>query len=173
MIVNQRNQFDNDGCLERGNTAESRFNFILNKKGYQTHKSSTQEDINQHWDYSFIYEGKEIKVDVKGMKKLSRNDNNVQDEWHWIELHSVRESDEGWLYNGHSHWIAFETTNTFIIVERLRLIELVDQLVDKNNRVYTAAEAKYKVYQRQGRPDLITLVESSRLREINLYEWEK
>ena len=106
------------------------------------------------------------------MKRMQRSDEKVQDKWIWIELHGVRPKDDGWLY-GKAKVIAFETTDSFILVKRSDLITLVHKYVNLDSQVFSAIEAKYKVYQRKGRADKITMIETDRLKEIKFTKWKK
>jgi hypothetical protein len=116
---------------------------------------------------------KQYKVDVKSMKRLSRYDAKAQDEWVWIELHGVRANDAGWLYGGKADLIAFEKQHSFIIVMRTRLASLIPELVNMNTLVRSPREAKYQVYNRPGRPDRITLIQTEKLHNIKWDEWAK
>ena len=109
---------------------------------------------------------------MKAMKRIQRSDNDVQDEWTWIELHGVRPHDDGWLH-GEAKIIAFETRESFILVKRKDLIDLVHKYVNFDTLVEYARDAKYSVYQRKGRADKITLIETEKIREIIYAEWEK
>jgi hypothetical protein len=106
------------------------------------------------------------------MKRIKRSDEFVQDEWCWVELHGVRKNDKGWLY-GKAKVIAFETDKDFILVKRTDLIKLVNKYVNSDILVNSAEEAKYKVYQRRGRADKITLIETAKLKEIKHVIWSK
>jgi hypothetical protein len=78
------------------------------RQGWRVTAASNYANVNDHWGL-LIEKGKEkYRVDVKGMKRLSRHDSNVQDKWLWIELHGVRERDRGWLYGGKAELMAFE-----------------------------------------------------------------
>lgn len=138
-------------------------------KGYFIRKSNAGEDSHHHWD---VLLKNNCKVDVKAMKRIQRSDDNVQDEWTWIELHGVRPHDDGWLH-GEAKLIAFETRDSFLIVKRLDLIDVVHKYVNLKLSVNYAREAKYKVYQRPGRSDKITLIETEKIREILYKEWKK
>jgi site-specific DNA-methyltransferase (adenine-specific) len=85
----------------------------------------------------------------------------------------VREYDRGWLYDGKAELIAFEKEGAFLIVRRDDLIKLVGQLVDMNTTVYSAKDARYKVYSRPKRPDKITIIETEKLKSIEWDEWPK
>ena len=109
---------------------------------------------------------------MKAMKRIQRSDDSVQDEWTWVELHGVRPHDKGWLH-GEAKLIAFEIGDSFLIVKRTELISLVHKYVNFDIKVNSAEEAKYNVYQRKGRADEITLIETDKLKEIIYAEWEK
>ena len=169
----KRNKYDKRDCLEIGQRAEAVFARIAVQKGWKVTAASNYANINDHWDL-LIQKGTEgYRVDVKGMKRLSRRDSNVQDEWIWIELHGVREHDRGWLYDGKAELMAFEKKGSFVIVKRDDLIKLVEQLVDLNTTIHSARAARYRVYSRPGRPDRITMIETEKLKSIEWDEWPK
>lgn len=171
--VMERNKFDNSNCMEIGENAQMQFNQIANKQGFNVILPTVTQDINEHWDSQIEKEGQCLKVDVKAMKRLKREDSEVQDEWTWIELHGVRPYDAGWLYNGKSDLIAFEKKNSFVLVKRTDLIAILPSLIDMNSLVSDVADARYKIYQRYGRPDKISLIELNKLEPIKWAEFPK
>ncbi len=88
-------------------------------------------------------------------------------------LYGVRPYDEGWIYGAKSDLIAFEKMNSFIIVKRSDLINLIPRIIDMNSLVRKVEDAKYKIYQRESRPDKISLIEIEKLNDIKWDEWEK
>jgi hypothetical protein len=170
---NKRNKYDKRDCLEIGHKAEDVFATIAARKGWKVTIASNYANINDHWDVLIEKGAERYRVDVKGMKRLSRHDSNAQDEWMWIELHGVREHDRGWLYDGKAELVAFEKKRSFVVVRRDGLIKLVEQLVDLSTTVHSARAARYKVYSRPGRPDRITMVEMEKLASIRWDEWPK
>ncbi|KCZ71505.1 hypothetical protein ANME2D_02236 [Candidatus Methanoperedens nitroreducens] len=171
-MPNRRNQYDNRDCLERGESAELQFTNIIRSRGWEVIPATREQDIYEHWDILIKKADKKYKVDIKGMKRINRKD-DAQDDWIWIELHGVREYDEGWLYGSSSDIIAFEKRDSFIMVERSNLIDLIPRIIDLESRVYSSFNAKYKVYHRPGRPDKITLIETKQIEPIKCAEWEK
>lgn len=154
---------------------KAEYNFIKTAKreGFKVGKAPNDKDINAHWDY-LIKKGKlKLKVDVKAMKKINRYDEEVQDEWVWIELHGVRNSDFGWLYGGEADIIAFEMKDSFYLVEREALIELIDGIVDFKMEAFHATDAQYKVYSRLYRPDKLTLINKKDLERFVWKIWKK
>jgi hypothetical protein len=108
------------------------------------------------------------------MKRISRQDADVQDTWHWIELHGVRAKDPGWLYGGKADLLAFERRASFLLVRRTRLMELVEELVDFDHVVETPLDAKYAIYSRARRSDeRLTMIETARMEPIKWDEWAK
>ena len=85
----------------------------------------------------------------------------------------MREGERGWLFGGKADWIAFERTESFVLVERKALATLILKLVDPKAIVTSPELARYKVYQRSRRPDKLTLIESTQLDKIKIADWYK
>jgi hypothetical protein len=173
MSENKRNRYDHKDSLEIGEKAELLFSKIAIQKGWKVTPAPSRSNIDEHWDLLLEKGEKKFMIDVKAMKRLSRNDPQVQDEWLWIELHGVRIQDPGWLLAGKADLIAFEKKNSFLIVKRTDLIDLLPTLVDYNKTVNRAGDAQYKIYSRTNRPDKITLIETEKLKNIQCVEWFK
>ena len=156
-----------------GDIAEDVFRRLAAERDWELTDATFEENVSEHWDYLMVKGKHSYKIDVKAMKRLSRDDSSVQDKWVWIELHGVRPYDKGWLYDGKADLISFEKISSFIIVKRTDLIMLVKSLVDDKTLVHRSREAKYKIYNRQGRPDKITLIETDKLSSIKWDEWVK
>lgn len=171
--MDRRNIHNHRDSLELGTSAEDKFKNIAKSKKWSIRLASSKEDMNEHWDCEIFKETESYKVDVKAMKRITRYDSETQDDWLWIELHGVRTNDAGWLYGGKADLIAFELRGSFIIVDRKTLIILIEKMIDFDRRVYTPLEAKYKVYNRKGRADEITLVETKKLLDIKWAVWKK
>ncbi len=170
---NSRNRFDKKDSLEIGRRAEDAFARLAIQHGFKVTPSSEKGNIDDHYDYVIERDGKSHKVDVKSMKRKSRGDRELQDEFLWIELHSVRKNNKGWLYAGKADLIAFELSKSFIIVERVELINLVEKLVDFESKVSSAKDALYKVYSRKDRYDVLTMIKSADLVGIKNGKWGK
>lgn len=170
---NSRNRYDKKDSLELGRRAEDTFARLAVKHGFKVTASSEKGNIDEHFDYVIERDGKSHKVDVKSIKRKSREDTELQDEFLWIELHGVRVDDRGWLYDGKADLIAFELANSFRIVDRLELIALVENLVDFGVKVSSPKDALYKVYSRKSRPDLLTMIKSEDVLQLRHAEWGK
>ena len=129
--------------------------------------------MNEHWDVRIVNHESNLCVDVKSRKKISRAASTAQDTWVWIELHSVRPDDAGWLY-GYADLVAFERLHDFVLVERERLIRLVEELVPPTAPFASyAAAARYKLYGREGRSDILTQIEMRHIEVIAWAIWNK
>lgn len=170
---NSRNRYDKKDSLELGRRAEDTFARLAVKHGFKVTASSEKGNMDEHFDYVIERDGKSHKVDVKSIKRKSREDKELQDEFLWIELHGVRADDRGWLYDGKADLIAFELANSFRIVDRLELIALVENLVDFGVKVSSPKDALYKVYSRKSRPDLLTMIKSEDVLQLRHAEWRK
>lgn len=172
-LITQRNKYDKTGeCIQSGLGAEQIFDQIAESKNLEVKNARRRENIHKHIDKYITQQSKTWSVDIKARKKTSRSDSDAQDEWIWIEFQNVR-GNLGWLY-GEADNIAFETQNSFVIVDRKSLIDYVENAVDMTKPVRKSYLAKYKTYQRAGRNDLLTMVELSKIIEnCKHFVWQK
>ena len=63
--------------LESGKKTELKFKEVLLKNNILTQDSTEYDDIKNHVDLSIIY-----KIDVKGLKKINRYDDDVNQYYH-------------------------------------------------------------------------------------------
>ena len=128
--------------------------------------ANDNENINEHWDVKGLFKDKLLKFDVKGMKKKNRYDKNFQDDVAWVEGTNVR-GNPGWL-KGKADYISFERNNYWLIVDRESLLEFVNKKLKENN--FEKGKGIYKVYQREGRLDKITMVPFEDIEKFTLCE---
>lgn len=114
-------------------------------------ESNDNEDINQHIDLKQI-----IGVDVKGLKKINREDDEPNEHFHWVEFKNVN-GDNGWLY-GDADFFAFETIDYFFIVERMKLKQFVESKCKL--KIWCPSPALYELYRREGRNEVLTLIKT-------------
>lgn len=136
----------NNQFLSRGKIVEADFAKTLSNHTYSTKK----EDILEHWDVST-----QVKYDVKGLKKINRADLDVDENIHWVELKNVN-GDKGWLY-GDADYFTFELINYWIIVDKF---VLQDYIAKNTVKKYKKVPTLNKLYRREGRQDVLTLVKS-------------
>jgi hypothetical protein len=112
------------------------------------------QDMHEHWDVEGTLDGKLLKFDVKGMKKVNRWDNKKQDDIAWVEGTNVR-GKPGWV-KGKADYIVFERPDYWLIVGREDLFKFTWSKLEENN--FRKGKNIYEVYQREGRLDKITMV---------------
>lgn len=123
--------------------------------------ATQDENIREHTDFKLITTH---NIDVKSLKKISRSDAEVQEDYHYLEIKNVR-GEHSSLYNDFTTHLAFELFDCYILVEKEKLQDLVKRKV-KKEFVTQAKDSLYKLYQREGRKDIITLVKSLDLVKI-------
>ena len=116
--------------------------------------ATDKQDMYEHWDVQGILDGRLLKFDVKGMKKVNRWDNKTQDDIAWIEGTNVR-GYPGWI-KGKADYIVFERPEYWLIVDREELFKFTWSKLEENN--FRKGKNIYEVYQRDGRLDKITMV---------------
>lgn len=133
--------------LKRGKKVEDEFSKLF-KEAVPTTK---EEDIKGHVDLKIT-----IGVDVKGLKKINRSDQEVNEHIHWVEIKGIT-GHNGWLY-GEADFFAFEIKDYWIVVTKEDLQKFIASKCKDKIRV--EKPELYKLYQRKERKDLITLVTS-------------
>lgn len=171
----RQHKFDTDGsCRENGLTAEQEFQKIATEAGFRCEKASFGFDI-RHVDF-FVYKGDELhkKVDVKARKRLSRQDEGVQDKLCFIEVLNTNPKWPSWL-DGDADCIAFEREKDFVLAPRLQLKEMVSRRCDLTDFVRKSSDCLYKAYRRWNRPhELLTLVKfEDIIVELDVEIWKK
>ena len=159
------NQFDtNAECATRGKSAEDLFEFFLQQTGKKYRPATLIEQYN-HIDF-VVSVGKDLSIDVKGPKKITRTDSNTGDEYIWVEFVNVR-GDKGWLY-GKNDLLAFYRTSdsSFYVVRTEDLAKLCEKLCD-NKKVFSPQNALYHRYTRAGRKDVIAMIKYEDLSKIH------
>lgn len=178
-----------------GQRAESSFASIARRKGWNVYGATRAQNMFQHIDFFIRSARGEYSVDVKAQKKESRN-MHFQDEWHVIEFVGVvypatnlvnfaetvfdplnpdftlGSGRHGWIY-GDATLIAFEMANEFVIVNRKRLLRHCASIINFNRRVMMSQYAKYCVYSRKDRGDLVSYINKKDLYNICYLQWEK
>jgi hypothetical protein len=132
--------------VERGQRAEERFMKALQGGRF----AERSEDMFSHWD---IEDDLGVRYDVKAMKRLRRSDDQADDSIHYVELRNVN-GELGWLYGG-ADFIVFETRRYWIVVKRRTLMFYIEEKTENSEQ--SLSPSVYKLYQRNGRKDLMTV----------------
>ena len=156
--------------VEEGSKGEHRFKKIMESFGLLVGEASFKENVHDHID--FFVKGKTEKlvglkfsVDVKARKRKSRDSDEYDEEYTWVEFKNVR-GKKGWLY-GKADKIAFETEAGFLMVDREELAKWCEDSVDFKKSVRNPYSAIYKVYTRKGREDLISRIKTEDIRSLS------
>jgi hypothetical protein len=158
-------------CAAVGRAAEESFAKIAQSKGcfVKSFLPHTKEQKG-HSDVLLDFGGKDVRVDVKAMKNLSRGEEGVELPI-WIEFKNVRGGD-GWIY-GNSDFLAFEMPDHFMVIEREKLLGWCEENVDFETVVSSSKKAYKKVYRRFRRKDLITYVFREDISHLIYRKWKK
>ena len=151
--------------------AEKKFARICLSKNFKIIHATKNQDIYEHWDWKIINPNtnKISLVDVKGARKKSRSDNELDYKITWLELRNVHVKKGSLL--GKADYIAFEQKNYFLICKRTDLISWLKLKVTNKTLVEYSREAMYRYYQRYGRKDIITMVVINDIKK-DLKHWE-
>jgi hypothetical protein len=153
--------FGMQGCLSRGKRFERLARDILEREGYETRESTTEEDVYKHTDFwSVGKDGRVYGVDAKARKSLKRGD-AAQDEWTFVEWRNTH-GYPGWLVKG-CDILCFERLEDILLVKREDLLDFCTQRTNRELFVDKASDAKYCVYSRPNRKDVISLFRFSDL----------
>jgi len=133
--------------VAEGKNTELRFAATLTNPKF----ASKEEDMHEHWD---LMDSSGYRYDVKGMKKYRRSDSKPTDRLHYVELRNVN-GNAGWLY-GKAYYIVFETRSWWIVVKREDLVQFVEGVIIGSDP--SEKPEPYKLYQREGRQDLLTIL---------------
>jgi hypothetical protein len=163
-----RNKHDYTGeSSKNGERAENLFASLIERVGGKATDSTLQEQF-KGIDYHVELSG---KVDVKSKRRSRDGEDSHDTKLIWLELKNVQ-GRTGWVYN-QADYIAFERTNEFLVVKRLSLCDLIENLVDMDDIVLSPAECMYNLYSRVGRKDLLTKVHVDDVRTCTHYTLPK
>ena len=103
-----------------------------------------------------------ITVDIKDRKSLKRGE-PVNDDYLWVEIKNPY-GYYGWAF-GKAHYIAFKQAAEWLFVWREDLVQLIK---DKVEKVYVNDFPLYKLYNRKGSKDVLTLIKKEDLNPIKI-----
>ena len=135
---------------------------LLASKGGKIEPSSSEDDIQNHVDFWWTPNGTtaSLGVDVKGLKKIRRNDFRINDVDTWIETMNVL-GKPGWVY-GKATYIAFRRIGKVLFVRREILANYIEGKIARKPLVGRNPMCCYIPYRRANsfppRLDIITLV---------------
>lgn len=140
------------------NVDEKNFAIKAIDKGFWLVHSNEDQDMKEHWDWKVINPNnlKETLVDNKGAKKKNRSDSIADYSITWLEIQNVR-GEKGWL-KGNADYITFQLKDEILIVSRENLLDWLRKKITNKTKVVSPKNALYRLYQRKGRKDIISMV---------------
>lgn len=125
---------------------------LAEKRKYKIFPAS-KEQVKNGIDFEVggVYKetNREVKMLFAVKRKKTKKKSRYLDRWTWIEYKNSSRKD-GWIY-GPAHFIAFERSNDFIIINRKVLLEFLNSSKCKVKWdmpfVKEPKDAKYRVYQ--------------------------
>jgi hypothetical protein len=178
-----------------GANSEKLFCSLALKNNWKIASVSQEVNMKHHVDFIISKNNLQFKVDVKAQKRLSRR-MSVQDEWIAIEFVGVSyprtniiqfsntpfnpanpnfllgSGKKGWIY-GEADIIAFEMNSHFLLVDKQRLLQHCIEKINFATRVHASALAKYHVFSRPDRGDLISFINKKDLYHLVFAKWYK
>lgn len=158
--------------MDKKPTPFSVFQDLAEKKGYRPKRATTslkKENVQ------FIFQTpthKNIEVDLKTKKRFK---NKSFDKWIWIEF-ADKHGRKGWVY-GRAKFIAFETADSFILVNRSELAEFLQRTnVARFDLPFVDQpwKAKYRVFRRPHTKETLTQIKTHDLLKLKSVQvWKK
>tara|TARA_B100000676_G_C17529670_1_gene556997 strand:- start:104 stop:601 length:498 start_codon:yes stop_codon:yes gene_type:complete len=131
---------------------DSTFPELARKKGYivkDVDKALSKNGIDFHVQGIYRKTKKEVNMLFAVKRRKSKKKSKYLDRWTWIEYKKAGKGD-GWIY-GPAHFIAFERSNDFVIVNRKVLLDFLHSGKCRVRWdmpfVKTPKEAKYRIFQ--------------------------
>lgn len=141
-------------CINTTNKSIQIFKQIMDNHNFKYKKSTDYEDYKLHIDYYITLKNKTYSIDIKSNKMLMENDTQNPDYWWtWVEIKNVK-GENGWLL-GKADLIGFVFVNEIWMLKREELKNFFDNKV-QNIITENKNNAKYKLYSRKDRKDLIS-----------------
>ena len=126
-----------------GKKIEDEFENIATSLGWKVTRATSKENILKHFDFAIEKDGKKHKVDVKGLKRVSRSSKDRSKKYAWLELQGVT-GYPGWL-KGKADFFAVKhetEENRFDMYKRESLVDYVRKEVDLNKANNGAKKVK-------------------------------
>lgn len=137
-------------------------------------KSPTSSQRDAHVDFVMLGLNKDGKTTSVLMDVKAWNSNS-SDKWQWIEFKNAN-GKPGWIYQD-SDFVVFERKNDFLIVNRKNLVTWVNvtpKIRHDMPIVQKPWQAKYRLYSRSDKKELITQITAQDLLDIKGTQlWKK
>jgi hypothetical protein len=167
------NRFNSKGSDDIGFEADQLFAKLARKRGWTTIESTREQDRIEHWDYALRQDNDVYYVEVKGLKRLNRQAHQ-DDKMVCLELQG-NAGYPGWLYGKSTH-IAFLMKEGFVMIDRKKLVEKIESIIDVNGEIHESIPNKklHTIYRRvkYGHKDKIVYITKDELLTVPHKIWE-
>lgn len=155
-----------ESFVARGKIDEAFVGWMMTEKwGGHIEVSTWEEDVRSHVDIWWVADnGRRVGVDVKGLKRRSRSDFNVDDSITWLEFKNVY-GENGSLY-GAADYIAFRRLHSVVFVNRSKLADYAAAKVQGKPVSQIRPSAFWQLYNRRGRADVICMAPMSEIESV-------
>ena len=121
---------------------------LKNYKVFQADQSFSKKGIDYHLKGVYKNPRREVNLLFAVKRRKQKNPSKYLDRWTWIEFNKTKDED-GWIY-GPSHFVAFERSHDYVIINRKVLLDYVSSSKCKVRWdmpfVKDPRDAKYKIY---------------------------
>ena len=143
------------------------FKALAGQRGYKL-KNPTRVQKKVHIDVLLVGRGPKGETSIVSMdlKYLSPG-KRVSHNWQWVELRDPQ-GKPGWVYK-EADFIVFERKTDFIVVNRKNLVDWINitpKIRYDLPRVKNSWHAKYRLFQRPSKKDVITQIQAEDLLKI-------
>jgi hypothetical protein len=157
-----KTNYQNGHSARIGAKAERDYLSYAKHLGFNPRQAPLHID-REHIDFIMDVSGIQISVEVKGFK------NSTSKGFILVEIINVQ-GNPGWLY-GKADWIAFQMAdNSFLTVDRIDLLKLIESKGinpnDKSKRTFDKFKLAPYWYQRPGRKDCITYLTLKEVQDL-------
>lgn len=149
-----------------GRLSELLFVSTAIEDGWDVKKSTDYQDAVEHWDYRIEKDGESLRVEVKGRKRIHREDRSYNDDFIPIEIVNCIGL-PGWIY-GEADVIAFHNGNRFIVAGRERIVGLLDAWLNDRFLPHPKPFFKYNV---RNSMSVITLIYKEDALDASMFTW--
>ena len=152
---------------EKGNASEQKFRNLALELGWDVVESTIDSDRFEHIDFVITWGDPMNEDHPTASYSVDVKAENTYADGTWVEMRNTQGA-AGWLY-GNANLIAFDQGDKFCVVEREVLKEWIEKNVEREY-VTNPQDALMKVYTREGKKDMITLVQTYHLTALAIGE---
>jgi hypothetical protein len=177
----KKSEWDMDGeCRKRWIRSLFDFEDFLSMRGYDVSISSDIDWYSAGYNIIARRGTVTFRFKLKTREKFDRKDENVDDDWVWIEIVDIT-GQKGWIYKD-ADIIVLETEKGYLFVDRKKLLQKIEPMIDRYLVLYVKIDifkhfvltGKIPMYSRRVRKEEVALVPMKIVAELgNYYEKQR